>query len=145
MAIVMDKTQFDPARTWRTDRVAFYNEMTAYLLVDSLHLHAKTKIIFSHKNHDGQVDLATMTKTIARRWAQVIPKKYAGKPVTAASATYLKPGQDPCLQAVDYVAWAVFRAFERPDPTYYKRLQPVLSWVWDLPALTHYTRRNPLT
>lgn len=142
LAIAVDKTKLDPARSWRTDREAFYNEVAAYLLVNSLHLHQRTRIILSHKNYDGQVDLEAMTKAIAKRWTLMLAT--SKKPMTSVTAAYVKAPVEPCLQAVDYVAWAVFRAFERGDLSWYNKLQPAISWVWAMPRLAHYTRRRPM-
>jgi hypothetical protein len=142
MAVAMDERLLDPTKTWRTDRTKFYNEMAAYLLGDSLHVHAATSIVFSHKNHDGLADLQVMTKAVAKRWSAVLRK--TGATPTRATATHLKCAQDPALYAADYVAWAVFRGFEIGDMVHMQRLQPVLSHVWDLARVTHHTRKNPM-
>jgi hypothetical protein len=142
MAIAMDKRLLDPNKGWRTDRTRFYNEMAAYLLGDSLHTYDTTSILFSHKNQDSITDLKAMTKAISTRWAAVL--RQTGAKPSMASANHKKCAQEPALYAADYVAWAVFRAFESVDLRYVNGLQPVLSHVWDLARLTHYTRRSPM-
>ena len=141
--IAMDKRMLDPARTWRTDRTLFYNEMAAMLVADSLHLHSSTRLIFSHKNHDGAIDLNNMIAAVARRWQAQLGGTKVPRP-TNATGDHKKPGQEIGLQAVDYIAWAAFRAFEYKDMTYLNALGPIVSHVWDLAHVTHYTRKSPM-
>jgi len=141
--IVMDKRLLDPARTWRNDRRAFYNEMAARLLCDSLHLYECTRIIFSRKNYETRADLKLMTATLQMEWSRFMTNAASPVPklVTARQESMAK---NPGLQAVDYVAWALFRVFESRDMTYYQMLQPIVRHVQDLGRLTHYTARDPI-
>jgi hypothetical protein len=144
MSIVMDKRLLDPAKPWRTDRKRFYNEMVAYLLADVLHQYQTTHIIFSHKNFETTADLQDLVNALAQRWRTVMQR--SGLPVPASvTATERRHAQNKGLQAADYIAWAVFRAFERSDLAPLVALQPILRHVWDLGRLTHYSRKNPIT
>lgn len=142
-AIVMDKRLLDPKLRWRNDRTAFYNQLASYLLEDSLHLHTTTRIIFSRKNHETEAHLRALAAELDRRWLAYGPPLGIATP-GQVTANQRVAARNPGLQAVDYVAWAVFRAFERGDMTYYRALQPILGHVWDLGRLTHYSRKNPL-
>ena len=142
-AIVFDKRLLDPAREWRRNRTRFYDEMVAYLLADSLHLFQRTSIIISRKNYDTAAELQTLLRAVARRWWAVFGS--ARPAPSAVSATQQRAHSNRGLQAVDYVAWAVFQAFERGNSTYLDALQPIIGHVWDLSRLAHYTRKNPMT
>ena len=142
-AIVMDKRLLDPARTWRNDRRAFYNEMAARLLSDSFHLHEQTRIIFSRKNHETTADLRVMMAALEAEWSQFMAR-VAPKPPKLVSARQELAARNPGLQAVDYVAWALFRVFERGDMTHYRLLQPIIRHVSDLGHLTHYSSKHPI-
>jgi hypothetical protein len=142
-AIVMDKRLLDPTRTWRNDRRAFYDEMAARLLCDSLHLHEQTRIIFSRKNHETRVDLNVMVRAVEAEWATFMARVGAPLPKTV-TARHEMAAKNPGLQAVDYVAWALFRAFERGDMTHYRILQPVIRHVVDVGRLTHYSSKHPM-
>ncbi len=142
-AIVMDKRLLDPAGTWRSDRRAFYNEMVARLLFDSLNLHEATRIIFSRKNYETEADLRVMIGVVRARWSDYLRKVSPPMP-RLITARQEAASRNPGLQAVDYVAWAVFRAFERGDMAHYRLLEPIISHVWDLGRLTHYSRRHPM-
>jgi hypothetical protein len=43
-----------------------------------------------------------------------------------------KSGQNSVLQAVDYVNWAVQRAFERQEMRYFEYLRDKYELVWDV-------------
>lgn len=142
-AIVMDKRLLQPASPWRTDRQRFYNELLGRLLSDSLHLHSRTRIVLSHKNWETAADLQAAAATIASSWTAYMAK--VGAPISSTvTATTALAARRPGLQAVDYVAWSLFRVFERRDMTYYRALQPVMRHVWDLGRLTHHSRRRPI-
>ncbi len=142
-AIVMDKRMLDPTRTWRNDRRAFYNEMAARLLCDSLHLYERTRIIFSRKNYETKADLHVMTTALQTEWSRFMAN--VGPPLPKlVTARQEAMARNPGLQAVDYVAWALFRVFESRDMTHYRMLQPIMRHVYDLGRLTHYTARDPI-
>jgi hypothetical protein len=142
-AIVMDKGLLDPSRPWRADRRRFYNEMMAYLLADCLHLHHTTRIIVSHKNYESQADLQVLVNDIGNRFRAVLTRTGVPPP-TLVTAREDRHSRNRGLQAVDYVAWSVFQAFERNRLGSVSTLQPVLRHVWDLGQLTHYSRKNPI-
>lgn len=142
-AIVMDKRLLDPARTWRNDRRVFYNEMAARLLSDSFHLHEQTRVIFSRKNHETTADLGVMTTAVQVEWSRFMAR-VAPTPPTLITARQESAARNPGLQAVDYVAWALFRVFERGDLTHYRLLRPIIGHVSDVGRLTHYTRKHPI-
>ncbi len=143
MAIVMDKQALDPTRQWRSDRRRFYNEMMAFLLADCLHLHDTTRIIVSHKNYESYADLQLLVKDIGDRFRHVL-KRTGVTPPNLVTAREDRHSKNRGLQAADYVAWSVFQAFERGRLGPSTTLGPVLRHVWDLSALTHYSRKNPI-
>jgi hypothetical protein len=143
-AIVMDKTMLDPAQTWRTDPTRFYNEMLGYLLGDQLHSYARTTIVISRKDFDTAKELQQMATTIGDRHRVVLGgfSKWSGHSVDAQLRTH---ASSRGLQAADYIAWAVFQAFERGNMKWTQLAQPILGSIWDLGRVTRYTRKNPMT
>lgn len=145
-AIVMDKRLLQSASPWRTDRRRFYNELTALLLSDSLHLYERTRIVFSRKDFETSADLNVMAQDVANRWSSFLTTRGILPPALVdVRASQRRMVTVPGLQAVDYIAWAVFRVFESGDLTYFRVLEPIIGHVWDLSRLTHYHRRNRLT
>lgn len=142
-AIVMDKSQLDPALPWYSDRTVFYNEMAGRLLCDSLHLYDRTRIIFSKKNFDTRADLVTMIETVGEQWSDYVARVELPIPALV-TARHEAARMNVGLQAVDYIAWALFRAFEADDLRYYNLVKPIVRHVYDLPTLTHYTARRPM-
>jgi hypothetical protein len=142
-AIVMDKRQLHSGGPWERDRTRFYNDLLAYLLADFLQVHRETSIVLSRKDYDRGPELQEMVNAIAARHHVILGRmtSFGDHSVTVE----LRPhASSRGLQAADYVAFAVFQAFERRNMTYYNLLQPVLGRVWDLARLTSYTRRNPM-
>ena len=113
------------------------------LLSDSLHIYEKTRVVLSHKNYETAADLQAAMAVIQSRWTGYMRKVGAPVPIEV-TVKEARAWQRPGLQAVDYVAWAVFQAFERGDLTYYNALQPLMRHVWDLGRLTHYSRKRPM-
>jgi hypothetical protein len=142
-AIVMDKRLIQAGSPWLTDRSTFYNELLSMILADSLHIYEKTRIVLSHKNYETPDDLSEAIKVIQRRWSNYMRSVGARIPIEV-TVKEARASTRPGLQAVDYVAWAVFQAFERGDLTYCNALQPIMRHVWDLGRLTHYSRKKPL-
>lgn len=142
-AIVMNKRLILPGSPWLTDRTVFYNNLLAMLLSDSLHLHERTRVVLSRKNYETETDLDAAVRVIGDRWARFMIGTGAALPVEV-TATQERASRRPGLQAVDYVAWAIFQVFERSDVTYYQALQPIIRHVWDLGRLQHYSRKRPI-
>lgn len=142
-AIVMDKRALDPKLTWRQDRTVFYNEIAGRLLSDSLHLYGRTRIIFSRKNFDTQADLVAIVDAVSDQWGRYMASTKAPLPVEV-TARHEAARANAGLQAVDYIAWALFRVFEAGDLRYYSKIEPIVRHVHDLARLTHYSARNPI-
>ena len=115
--------------------------MVALLLADSLHLYEQTNIIFSRKNQDTMSELQAMVQVLASRWTA---RSQVHSRTANVAASQRKAHETPNLQAVDYVAWAVFQAFERQSLRHLEMLQPIMDHVWDHARLTHHTRRRPM-
>ena len=142
-AIVMDKGMLNPEQSWYRDPARFYNEMLAYLIGDQLHLHANSTVVMSRKDWDAQQELDAMGKSIDQRHREVLRRvrRWQRHEIKMELRTH-KSSRG--LQAADYVAWAVFQAFERGVMEHVRVLDPVLATVWDIGRVTHYTRRAPL-
>ena len=63
----------------------------------------------------------------------------------------VKSHQDECLQAADYMLWALQRLFEREDDRYWEFVKSKASLVHDVDDVqekaygTYYDKRNPLS
>lgn len=59
-----------------------------------------------------------------------------------------RPVEEPCLQVIDYVNWALFRAFERGEMRYFNVIRDRVSLVVDIYDADRYPKnfyssRNP--
>jgi hypothetical protein len=55
---------------------------------------------------------------------------------------------EPCLQVIDYMNWAVYRAFVKREMRYYRFVEEKVSLLVDLYDVAHYPNnwyhhRNP--
>lgn len=58
------------------------------------------------------------------------------------------PSGEPCLSVIDYMNWAVYRAFVRREMRYFQVVQDKVSLLVDLYDRAHYpknwyNRKNP--
>ena len=44
----------------------------------------------------------------------------------------MQPYQEPCLQVIDYMNWALYRAITTPDYNYYEFMKEKYSLIWDI-------------
>jgi hypothetical protein len=56
------------------------------------------------------------------------------------------PKGEPCLSVIDYVAWAVQRAYLKGEGRYYEYLEKKISYILDVreEQTTRYSRKHPL-
>jgi hypothetical protein len=143
-AIVVDKRSLDPAKSWRGDRTALYNELMARLLSDSLHLYERTRIVISRKNLDTPADLDRMVRQIESGWNEYVDAVHPTLP-SLITARHGRARASRGLQAVDYIAWALFRGFESGDARYYNMIKDVVRHIHDISStsLHHYTPKDP--
>lgn len=75
-----------------------------------------------------------------RRWGKQIGTRFSVQAQT--------PSGEPCLSVVDYMNWAVYRAFVRREMRYFQVVQDKVSLLVDLYDRVHYpknwyNRKNP--
>lgn len=58
-------------------------------------------------------------------------QKYKNAAATDVRIETNQPAQEPVLQAVDYVLWAVQRAFEKGEMRYFEYMRDKIELVWD--------------
>jgi hypothetical protein len=141
-AIVIDKRRLE-TDGWRTDRSAFYNDLAARLLSDSLHLHERTRIVFSRKNFETEADLRKLVDVVGEKWTEYVLRANPELP-SLVTARQERARANVGLQVADYVAWALFRAFEARDLRWYEMIRPIVRHVFDIGTGTHYTPRRPI-
>lgn len=75
-------------------------------------------------------------------------KKTSSKVETDHRVAIQVPSDEPCLSVVDYVNWAVYRAYTKGEMNYFNVIREKVSWLVDLyddDSRPHhrYSRKNP--
>jgi len=123
----------------------FYDHLVSQLFTNVLHRHTQNHVYFSQrgtKTRQANLEQA-ISKGIEKfesRWAKKVDSKTLVIPQT--------PVGEPCLQVVDYMNWAVYRAFVKCEMRYFDCIADKVSLVVDLYDLKNYphnwySRGNP--
>lgn len=122
----------------------FYDDLIAKLFENKLHKSEKSMIYFATRgNKTRQKPLEEAIKkatlTFEKKWGIKINGQIEILPQS--------PVGEPCLQIVDYMNWAVQRAFIRNEERFYKLIEDKVSYLVDIYDFdkypkNYYSRRN---
>lgn len=139
------KAQFIVARkiervfrnTFRAKEGDFYDYLVSVLFKNVLHLFTKNKIVFSQRGtslRQAQFEKAIRNGVakFEERWHKKVESEIIIYPQNAVG--------EPCLQVVDYMNWAVQRAFVKQEMRYYRFVEEKVSLLVDLYDTKHYPR-----
>jgi hypothetical protein len=125
----------------------FYDHLVSRLFQDVLHRFKFSKIYFSKRgSKDRQKPLVDAINTAIWRFEQKWKTKVSHEIKFWVSAQL--PSDEPCLQVIDYMNWAVYRAFVNSEMRFYRVVEDKVSLLVDLYDQdnypnTWYSRRNP--
>ena len=125
-----------------------YKFLVAELLKNRVHLYRKIDIYFSEMGN------ITSVKNMSDALNDAINKfksKWGQENRNDIRIFVQQASQHPLLQAVDYMLWSVYRAYERNEFRYYDFIKDKIKLVHDVFDPdgssfygTYYTSRNPL-
>jgi hypothetical protein len=125
----------------------FYDHLISSLFQNVLHRYSNNRIIFAvrgSKNRQQPLNQAIIkaASTFEKKWNASIFKKIEID-ITAQSLL-----GEPCLQVIDYLNWAVYRAFTKKEMRFYKTIEEKVSLIVDLYDSRNYpnnwySRKNP--
>jgi hypothetical protein len=131
------KAQFVVARkkervfqtTFHGKEERFYDHLVTRLFQNVLHRHAENHVYFSKRSSSArQEPLAAAILSGVNAFEQ----KYKLQVQTSINVSAQTPVGEPCLQAVDYMNWAVYRAFVKGEMRYYRFIESKVSLLVDL-------------
>ncbi len=147
------KAQFVVARkderlfrtAFHADEGEFYDHLVSRLFESVLHRHARNRVYFAQRgsrvrqNRLEQAIRSGVAK-FETRWNTKVETEIRIEPQTAVG--------EPCLEVVDYMNWAVQRAFVRREMRYYRFVESKVSLLVDLYDSDRYpnnwySRDNP--
>jgi hypothetical protein len=122
----------------------FYDEMIIKLFQNKLHKTKNNKIYFAIRgNKKRQIPLEeainTAKLTFEKKWNKEIDSDCEIIPQS--------PVGEPCLQIIDYMNWAVYRAFNKAEERYFNYVKEKVSLLVDIYDYKNYpnnfyNRRN---
>lgn len=144
---VARKTEKIFKQKYRSKEDLFYDDLISKLFENHLQQGEKIFIYFSKRG----------TKPRQKPLEQAIFKakykfqqKYKRKITSEISIQAQSPEGEPCLQIIDYINWAIFRAFTRGETRFLETVKERVSLIVDIFDLekypkNYYTRRNPFS
>jgi len=127
--IVARKREFVFRTTHKGSQDRFYDDLISRLFSAQLHLAHQNTITFARRgNKARQHSLRAAVESGLKKFRS----KYASAAVTNVEIETRQPAQESALQAVDYVLWAVQRAFEKGEMRYFEYMRDKIELVWDI-------------
>ena len=113
----------------------FYDHLVTLLFQNVLHRYTRNRVYFAQRG--SRLRQAPLGRAIRdgisrfeQRWGKQIGTVVSVTPQTAVG--------EPCLQVVDYMNWAVYRAFVRQGMRYYQFVEDKVSLLVDLYDTARY-------
>jgi uncharacterized protein DUF3800 len=120
----------------------FYDHLVTYLLRNRLHLYTPTTIIFSRRgNRSRQRSLREAVEFAVKQFRDENPR--ASQVDIEVDVQTNQPIQEPVLQAIDYVVWAVQRAYEKNEMRYFDYLRDRIELVSDIFDFKKHRKGEP--
>ncbi len=115
----------------------FYDHLVAQLFTNTLHRFEINDIYFAKRGSRArQAPLLEAIQRGVRNFEQQWQTQITSR-VTVQAQT---PQGEPCLSAIDYLNWAVYRAFTRGEMRYFRQIEAKVSLLVDLYDTDHYPR-----
>lgn len=113
----------------------FYDDLIIQLFKNKLHLSENNYIYFAtrgNKTRQAPLEAAVQTAILAfeKTWNKKVDSKIKVFPQS--------PAGEPCLQIIDYMNWAVQRAFIKKDDRYLKFVEQKIRFICDIYDFNKY-------
>jgi len=123
----------------------FYNHLVSQLFENVIHRYTRNRIYFSRRGN--KLHQQSMEQAVQKGIVN-FEGKWNTKVQTQTTVLTHMPVGEPCLQAIDYINWAVYRAFVKGEMRYFNFMADKVSLLVDLYDTAKYprnwyTRENP--
>ncbi len=123
----------------------FYDHLVSRLFQNLLHRYQRNTIYFAKR---GSRDRQAPLSWAIQRGIERFEKQWGAQVTTTFDVQAQTPQGEPCLSVIDYMNWAIYRAFTRGEMRYYRAVEEKVSLLVDLYDNKRYpdnwyTRRNP--
>lgn len=122
----------------------FYDDLTSKLFENKIHLSKHNEIFFAAR---GSKTRQIPLENAIQKAIQTFEKKWGKKVESSIKISPQSPSGEPCLQVIDYVNWAIQRAFIKKDMRFYKFIGGKIRYLVDIYDTdkypkNFYNRRN---
>jgi len=130
---------------YKRDSGRFYDDLIARLFERVLHRYEQSTVVFSKRGSRArQIPLEQAIQTASHRFES----KWGTKVTTTVSIQAQQPSGEPCLSIVDYMNWAVYRAYTRREDRFYNAVATKVSSIIEIYDLqgngqNFFNKRNP--
>jgi hypothetical protein len=126
------------------DEDQFYDDLVGRLFQTVLHRYARNHIVFSTRG--SRERRRPLEEAIRKARIRFEDKHKVRADCTTFDIEPQSPKGEPCLSVIDYMNWAVYRAFTRREMRYYSYIEDKVSLLRDIfekEKRPPYSRRNP--
>ncbi len=122
----------------------FYDDLVSKLFENKLHLAKVNKIYFAVRGN--KIRQIPLEKAIAKA-KEKFEKKWNKKIESKIDIQPQSPSGEPCIQVIDYIVWAVQRAFIKKEMRFYKVIEEKIKYLVDIYDTdkypdNYYSKRN---
>lgn len=115
----------------------FYDDLVSKLFENKIHLSRHNEIFFAVRgNKTRQIPLenaiAKAIQSFEERWGKKVESSIKVNPQS--------PSGEPCLQVIDYVNWAIQRAFIKKEMRFYKFIEDKIRYLVDIYDTDNYPK-----
>lgn len=123
----------------------FYDHLITRLFESKLHLHEKNIIYYAKR---GSRNRQAPIENAIGKSIQIFEQKWNTTVKSKTEVQAQTPTGEPCLSIVDYMNWAVFRAFTRKEMRYFETVREKVGLLIDLYDTENYpknwySKKNP--
>lgn len=115
----------------------FYSDLIIQLFKNKLHLTDKNIIYFAARGSHTRQKLLDEAISIAR---SAFEEKWSTQVSSTSEQFAQSPSDEPCLQIIDYMNWAVQRAFIRGEERYLRFVEDKVSFIVDIYDFKKYPK-----
>lgn len=113
----------------------FYDDLTKHLFKDQLHLSEQNHIYFSKRGASKREQLLS---DVIQEAVSLFEKKHHHKNTAKHEIYDQTPSGEPCLQIVDYMLWALQRAYIKKETRFLDFVQDKISFICDIYDFDRY-------
>lgn len=116
-------------KTHHRKETEFYDDLVAKLFQNKLHMSSLNEIYFAVRG--SSLRQKPLEEAIGKAVAS-FEEKWKVKINSKINVYPQRPSGEPCLQVIDYINWAIQRAFAKGDMRFYKFIEDKISYLVDI-------------